>query len=663
MTRPLFPGHRAGNAPPPVLPSRRDLLGLAAVACMPRGALAAPDRGMMMWDYFMSELGGADERRRQALAIVRDPKSLAALQEKVKRVMQAGIGPFPERTPLHAQQVGEIRKPGYVIEKIIFESQPDYFVTANLYRPQSTGTRLPAVVQSCGHYNEGKAAAHYQRVCIGLAKKGLVALVFDPMGQGERWMFSPRGQEPSSATAEHVLAGRPTLLLRRTLANYRVWDFMRALDYLETRPDVDPARMGMLGHSGGGMMTLVTSPLEPRIRAAMSCCAVTSFYHKTKALLMADPEQIVPGIYANGVDHPELIAAVAPRPFLIGAVLRDYVPLDGTRRTYERSEARLRDAGRARKHRQSGIGQRPYARPESARGLYGWMLKHLAGETGDTREPEMEVESDRDLWCTPTGRVMDLKNARSIFDLNLAYAHELARQRAGLRAASLRPLLAVAADPKPEQGIDTPTTLLEGAKGRGILIVVASAQGRNSATAGEISGTFVKAGYSVLGVDLRGWGETACTKPKQEKFAWDEFFAWRALEMGRPLLGMRIQDLLAVARQMAKRYRRVYMVGIEAAGLAALHAAAMDDSIAGVATYRALDSYQDVMDHLHSTEPVSSLVWGALTRYDLPQLAEAIHPRPYIAVNALDSFRHPVSGAILPAEQAAQQMLKGLRLL
>ena len=583
---------------------------------------------MMMWDYLMRELSAADERRRRALASIQTKSQLAALQDRVRRVMHSGIGPFPERTLLRAQHVGEIAKPDYVIEKIIFESQPDYFVTANLYRPKSTAARLPAVVQSCGHYSEGKAAPDYQRACIGLARKGFVALIFDPMGQGERWMFSQPGQEPASATSEHVLAGRPTLLLGRTLANYRMWDFIRALDYLETRPDVDPSRIGMLGHSGGGMMTLLTAPLEPRIRAAMSCCAVTSFYHKTKALLLADPEQIVPGVYANGIDHPELIAAVAPRPFLIGAVLRDYVPLDGTRRTYQDGK-RIYELLGAPEDLAVVESDNVHMLDQNLReACYGWMLKHLAGETADNREPEMQVQNAQNLWCTPKGRVMDLKNARNTFDLNRDYSHQLMQRRTSSKVADVRSLLALPAEPKPQPGIDVPTTLTEGAKGREVLLVVISDQGRNSPDATQLTQAFFEAGYSVLGADLRGWGETACTKPKKESFAWDDFFAWRALEMGSPLLGMRVHDLLAITHSMTTRYRKIYVVGIRTAGLVAVHAAALNEGIAGVATYQTLDSYQDVIDHSPSTEPVSSLVFGALARYDLPDLARLIHPRP-----------------------------------
>jgi hypothetical protein len=378
----------------------------------------------------------------------------------------------------------------------------------------------------------------------------------------------------------------------------------------------------------------------------MSCCAVTSFYHKTKAHLMADPEQIVPGIYPNGVDHPEMIAAVAPRAFLIGAVLRDFVPLDGTRRTYDETRHiydMLGEPGRFGKVESDNEHKLDQNLREAC---YGWMMKHLANESGDAREPQMQVESEENLWCTKTGSVMDLNKARSVFDLNLSYSRELAGKRpAKADKNDVRGLLAVReADP----AIELPTTLVNGGARRDVLIVMASDLGRNSISAKELSRALVAAGFSVLSVDLRGWGDTTPDTPKKQKFSWEEFFAWRAIELGRPLLGMRVGDFFAVVRKTAGEYKKVYAVGLGTASLVALHAAALDSGLAGVATVGALASYQDVMEHLTYTEPVSSFVWGALTRYDLPELAAAVHPRPCIAAGS---------------QATAQEILKGLQLL
>jgi hypothetical protein len=276
---------------------------------------------------------------------------------------------------------------------------------------------------------------------------------------------------------------------------------------------------------------------------------------------------------------------------------------------------------------------------------YGWMMKHLAGESGDTREPSMQVESEETLWCTKTGSVMDLKKARTVFDLNLSYSRELANKRpARVNTDDIRALLALH---PPDPDIEIPTNFVKGGAREEVLILMVSDQGRNSAESKELSRALVDAGFSVLAADLRGWGDTTPDTPKKQKFTWEEFFAWRAIELGRPLLGMRVADFFAALAKMAGQYQKVYAVGLGKAGLVTMHAAALS-IIAGVATVGTLASYQDVMEHLHYTEPVSSFVWGALTRYDLPALAGAIHPRPCVA---------------LDSQATAQDILKGLQLL
>ena len=193
---------------------------------------------------------------------------------------------------------------------------------------------------------------------------------------------------------------------------------------------------------------------------------------------------------------------------------------------------------------------------------------------------------------------------------------------------------------------------------------MAAEQGRNSNYAQEATRAFSEAGYPVLGVDLRGWGATAPANPSRDKrHPWDEYLAWSAVELGRPLLAMRAADLLEAVRRIAGRYRKVYVAGLEGAGVVALHAAAIAPAIAGVATNRTLVSYQDILQRPLTEEPVSSYVWGALQRYDLPELGRSLAPRPYIAVDPFDSLRRPVSGASpIAAAAAAREMLKGLHL-
>ena len=600
-----------------------------------REQAGTPAGGTLLWDWFMKQLDEADARRRDRLKALRTPAAVAALRSRVRAKLLQAIGGLPERTPLRARRTGELRRPGYVIEKIIFESRPGFYVTANVYRPERAAGPRPAVLQSCGHYMEGKAAADYQTACAAFALKGVIAMVFDPAGQGERRMLRGVAGLGQGATAEHVAAGAPSYLVGRTFAQFRIWDAVRALDYLESRPDVNPTRLGMFGHSGGGMMTLLTAPLDGRVRAAMSCCAVTSFYHKTRALLIADPEQIVPGVYRDGIDHPELIAAVAPRAFLIGAAKRDYVPLDGTRRTFAEVQPVFERAGHPGRVALVETDDEHRFNRELREACYGWMLQHLAGAAGDAREPELAPESEADLRAAPTGCVMDIAGARGVFEINRDEARYLATRR---RPADLSRLLALPAKVEPEIPLPSLVT------GAGDNMIVLVGPGRNAALARELAAS----GCAVMELDLRGWGETTPDLAGGKvSFRVDDFFAYRAIEMGRPLAGMRVLDLLAAVAGARARYRRVFVAGIRQGGVVALHAAAVDEGIAGVAAVGSLGSYQEMVERPVHTEPVASVVPGALLHYDLPELAGRIRPRPCVVLR----------------EAAARAILEGLRLL
>src|SRR5262245_52083850 len=148
---------------------RREFLALGALARPLRSA--EPDDPL--WRDIVGRIEAADRKRSAQLASVRDASGLNRLRFHVRTRLLQGMGPFPVRTALNPRVTGTLHRDGYVIEKIVFESRSHYFVSANVYRPRKAG-RYPAVLQSCGHYDEGKAAPDYQVACAGLARKGFV---------------------------------------------------------------------------------------------------------------------------------------------------------------------------------------------------------------------------------------------------------------------------------------------------------------------------------------------------------------------------------------------------------------------------------------------------------------------------------------------------------
>ena len=187
--------------------------------------------------------------------------------ERRKQLVRANImeilGGLPDYNgPLNARITGQIQAESYTIEKVIFESMPGFFVTANLYRPNPPG-RYPAILFQSGHTQEGKPEP--QRAAANLALKGFVVLCFDPLGQGEREQtYDPqlKGLLAGWSVNEHMHAGAQSILVGKSVARFFIWDAKRALDYLVSRPEVDATRLGAAGCSGGGALTTFIGALE-----------------------------------------------------------------------------------------------------------------------------------------------------------------------------------------------------------------------------------------------------------------------------------------------------------------------------------------------------------------------------------------------------------------
>ena len=606
----------------------------------------------MLWEYVREYLRVLDERRAQRLAALESEADFATLRDWVRSKLQSMWGEFPPRSPLNPRQIGTLELGNVAIERIIFESRPSFFVTANLYRPSKPAGPLPAVVFPCGHASDGKTAESYRRFCELLAAQGIAVLAWDPLGQGERLQFpDPETGESSfrPGSGEHRVLGDRCYQVGTNLMQFRAWDAVRALDYLESRPEFDASRFGIAGQSGGGMVTLQFACFDDRIRAAFVSCAVASFRSKTEALLMADPEQILYGTLGNGIDHPELLAAFAPKPLLIGAALRDYVPIEGTRATHAELQAVYAKLG--------APGNLHMAETDATHGLNrelresaaAFFLRTLLGQDRNPEESQAELGAADDLLCTETGQVSLSLASRSVADLNKERADRIAPRfsipgnasefdvyRSGI-ANRIREVTKVGAY-KAEYGIEVPTRFLDaGVYAKGTAFLVAEQGKDHPAVRRYCIDAIVSADHSYFGLDLRGWGATKPDMPHIDAdFDWDEFLAYRSLEIGRPLFGQRLKDLLATAPKMTMR-REWTVVGIGIGGLVAAHAAALDPRISGVLSIQAPASFRSAFDDPHSTLPASCLLPGVLGAYDIRDVYAAVAPRPLLIVNPRDS--------------------------
>ncbi len=294
---------------------------------------SVPVRGRQITPYLRYQVEQAwqqDERRLARLRSVQTEGDLLGLQAELRSNLLAMIGGLPaSKTPLNARVTGTVQLSGYRLEKVIFESLPGFRVTAHLYVPDSREGRLPAVLVPCGHSANGKI--HYQYICHRLAKVGYVALCWDPVGQGERsqfWDAKAQKSRYNLVCGEHAVLGNLAYLAGANLARWEIWDGIRALDYLLTRPEVDTGRIAIIGTSGGGFQASHIAALDERIRIAVPSCYISALPMRMSNRIFADPdsdpEQDLYQMVASGVDHAGLLLLIYPRPLFLAAAVEDF---------------------------------------------------------------------------------------------------------------------------------------------------------------------------------------------------------------------------------------------------------------------------------------------------------------------------------------------------
>ena len=621
----------------------------------------------MLWDFVREYLRLLDERRSGQLAQLASAEEFADLRGKVRAELVRMWGEFPERTPLNPRLIGTIEAGDHKIERIVFESRPGFHVTANLYRPQSPGANTPAIIFPCGHGSAGKASETYQLFSALMARHGIAVLTWDPLSQGERHQFVDAATGRTRyrpGTGEHRILGDRCYLVGENLMQYRAWDCIRALDYLESRQEFDVERIGIAGQSGGGMVSLQFAGFDDRLKAAFISCAVASFRTKTEALLMADPEQVLYGTLRAGIDHPELLAAFAPKPLMIGAAKRDYVPIEGTRRTHEELALVYEKLGAPDQLHLVETDDTHGLNRELREAAASFFLRALTGQERAVSEADAVPRQPDELACTASGQVAISLHSKSVADFSAAKANaakptfELPRSESefgvyhSVIANRIKDVTRVGSF-KAEFGIDVPTRFLDaGVYAKGAVFLVAE-QGRDHPIVQRyLIDAVLAANHSLYGLDLRGWGASKPVIPGLEVgFDWDDFLAYRSLELGRPLFGQRLKDLLATAPRLTKR-RDWIVIGVGIGGLVAAHAGVLDPRITGVISIQAPISYRSILDAPESTQPVSSLLPGVLGAYEVRDVYAALAPRPLLVVNPHDPHRRTITGEQAEAECA-----------
>ena len=297
---------------------------------------------------YLDGIAAKDEAaRRETIAKITTRDEAEARQQQVRTKLLELVGGNFQRTPLNARVLGSTQLDGFRIEKVLFDSQPNFPVTALLYlpdQPHSPGApsmtassswvgshKLPAIGMAPGHSPAGKAGDF--ALASTFARNGFAVLSYDPIGQGERLQYPdpahPGQSLASRPTGEHGEAGLQPTLIGDAVARYFAWDGIRAVDYLISRPEVDPDRIGAFGCSGGGAMTALLGAADHRVHAIATACYITSMDTLLPAIGPQDAEQSIPGFIAAGFDLADWVELAAPRPYAIVGTTGDMFPWKG----------------------------------------------------------------------------------------------------------------------------------------------------------------------------------------------------------------------------------------------------------------------------------------------------------------------------------------------
>jgi len=508
----------------------------------------------------------------------------------------------------------------------------------------------------------------------------LAALCYDPIEQGERrQLFNDDGTPYASGVFGHQLMGAGCILLGCNVATFRIWDGMRCIDYLQSRDDIDPERIGCTGISGGGTLTSYLMALDERIVAAAPGCFITSLRRHIETTGPQDAEQNIYAQIAFGMGHEDYVMMRAPQPTLIMTTTDDYFDIEGAWDSFRMAKRLYEKLGYAeRVDLFETEGEHGFPEPMRVAACR-WMRRWLLRIDDAITEYPFPIAEEEETWCTPEGRVMDLPTARSTYDINIEYDKTLAPARENIwrqgdktsalqqvrEITGIRPLENLPTPKlektgsikrdgyrvdklmiRPEADIILPALAFLPPKHDGNAYLYVHESGKEAdAGSGSPIEKLVLEGHIVLAVDLRGLGETL----PSNKIAYNGHLGadWQdiylAYVLGTSYLSMRAEDILLCARFL-KQYPEtgasnvVHLISIGRTGPPALHAAALEPELfASVRLHRSLVSWSNVVHTPRAIRQLVNAVHGALKVYDLPDLLASLPPDRITVTEPLDA--------------------------
>jgi cephalosporin-C deacetylase-like acetyl esterase len=629
-------------------------------------------------------------------------------QAFVKDKIMELVGPFPEKTPLNPKITGTIKKDGYRIDKIVFEAMPGYYVTGCIYIPDNIKGKAPAILNVCGHNPDAFRMPIYQVINFNLVKKGMIVFAIDPPGQAEHVQYFDTKKNTSAvgySVIEHCYFGNQCFLTGSCAARYFIWEGIRGIDYLVSRKDVDPERIGVTGWSGGGQVTSYLSAFDDRVKVSVPCSGSIINRRLLETKGIQDAESFFIHGLENGITFEDLLEVRAPKPTLLAFTSRDeYLTMQSQQEAYSEAIMAYRAYGDEDNLKVTEDDSKHWMTSRQRFDIYSFFMKHF-NISGDPSELEAEIISSEALRVTPTGQILTSYGGDMIFDVNKRESEKLIDNLERSRKDLEKHLSKVKVRAKEITGFIDPSgekiyPLMNGRykregysvgkyaimgegdypipfllfvpddnKEKHPALVYLHSKGKitEAKQGGEIE-KLVKKGYIVAAADVIGTGETKNTVANRQGTA---DAGSTAIIIGRSVVGLQAADILRVVNYLKTCSdvdpQEIGAIGINEMCMPLLHAAAFDSTIHNITLMGSLISYRSiVMNRIYKIglTPVNKgpnmpyeidFNWniaGVLKAYDLPDLIGCIAPRKVAMIDLKDHALEQASSDLINLEMS-----------
>jgi cephalosporin-C deacetylase-like acetyl esterase len=605
------------------------------------------------------------DARAAEVARIATPAAADARKAWVKAEILKRIGGLPPHTgPLAAKVTGSFAGKGFCVEKVMFDAMPGQHITANLFIPTGGAGPYPAIIVAPGHGPSGKLSNY--AFAASFARNGIVALAYDIVGEGERIEYwdamtgRSRGERP---TGDHSIAAFQTMLTGDHLARYFINESMRGIDYLVSRREVDPKRIGAFGCSGGGTATAYVTAMDDRVQAAGVACYVNDFKHLLAGPGPQDGEQSIPGFISGGLDVPDWVELAAPKPYAVISTTEDMFPFEGAKAAVAEAKSFWGAYGKAdRLEWYTGPGPHGAIAPMADR-IIDFFRRNLRAPGPAVPFERLQPPRSEDVLVTPTGQIATSGGGTTIADINRARAGAIVTPLSSPAVVreKIRALTGSVARPgaAPDADIDGSRVTLALANG-----AIEARIKRPSALSGRVlllldpgasldalaapNGRMAKlaiAGWTVVALQPRG--ADGSEEIKSSLVGDQNLLALRALLVGRTLTGIRIDDVIATIDWLVtlEPGARITVAASGTMGPVALQAAALDPRIAAVRLTGSQMSFRDAVNRPIARDLPAIGVPGVLRAYDIPDVIRALDRRPVELVAPVDPVGVPLREA------------------